>query len=256
MAKSLASQSDWPEGHTILSPYFLKVQQERLPLLRSKFRSFILNLDPNVGFDMDWLICEVCEDAYLVILLIAEEEPPVDPVDPTLVAEVRALDSQLQAINGDHKPLDLSLLIPALPHPGWDFIFRGYCELLASCVDAYIYGDSPIFTAIYREDSSPDLVFRVLRGLIAEFNNFPFLRPYVDRLLRKLDATRTGVALNKYSTEHAKPKSGLRPKRKIGTPDLDGMAQLSLESPRSKKPKFDNSGPPTPPQEIRQSFWD
>ncbi|KAK5629919.1 hypothetical protein RRF57_005634 [Xylaria bambusicola] len=247
----LASQSSWPEGHIILSPNHLRVHQERLPRLRTRFRNFVENLDPNVGFDMDWLICEVCEDAYLAILLIAEEEPPVDPVDPKLVAEVRALDSQLQAMIGDHKPYDFSLLIPTLPHPEWDIIFRGYCEVLDSSVDAYIIGDSPIFTAIYGESSSPDVVFRVLRGLIAEFNKFRFLRPYVDRLLRKLDATRTGVAFKKYSMEHAKPKSGFRPKRKIDALELDDATKRSLESQMSKYPKFYDtmSRPPTPPQE-------
>ncbi|KAI3332941.1 hypothetical protein F4824DRAFT_503485 [Ustulina deusta] len=219
--------SDWPNGNVYLVPTFLNTLQERLILLRSEFRHFMQTQDPAVGFDLDWLLVHISEPAFLTIQFIAQQAPPITPADPVLVASTSALVSQLQAVTGDGETADFLSQIEALPNPDWDVVFKGYCRVLEASVDAFLIGDSPVYKVKLANASAPDLVFRILRDLIVSLGKFPFLRPYQNRLVKKLEGSRSGSIYTEFWMKQIQLDSDPRPKRKIDTLDLDGPAKKS-----------------------------
>ncbi|KAI0451285.1 hypothetical protein F5B21DRAFT_516800 [Xylaria acuta] len=224
---------EWPNGNVYLTPAYLNTLQQRLRLLKSRFRHFIETQDPEVGFDLDWLLVEVSEDAFTTIRFIAEEVPPTVPVDPCLAAATSALASELEAVIGDGNTPDFLSQIEALPNPDWDDVFKGYCRVLEASVDAYLIGDSPVYQVKLADASAPDLIFRVLRGLIMALERYPFLRSFHKRLMRKLERSRSGAVYTEWWMREIPKDSDPTPKRKIDTLGLDRPAKkrLLLSSP-------------------------
>ncbi|TGJ86418.1 hypothetical protein E0Z10_g2396 [Xylaria hypoxylon] len=210
-------KSDWPDGK-VLGPVYLNTFQQRLKLLKSKLGHFIQTVDPAVGYDLDWLLVRICEPALLTIQFIAYQVPPTVPVDLDLFTSTNALASQLQAAISDGEAPDFPSGIGDLPNPDWNAVFKGYCRVLEASVDAYLIGDTPAYKVKLADAAAPDLVFRILRDLISGLNKFPFLRPYHNRLLRKLDGSRSGTIYTEFWMTQIPPKSDT-PKRKIDTPD-------------------------------------
>lgn len=146
----------WPNGNVHLtSGYFTNIQED-LRLLKSRFRHFIETQDPEVGFDVDWMLVYVCEACFLTIRTIADQVPSTAPVDPSLATATSALTSELQAVMGyDFKP-DYISQIEALPNPDWDAVFQGYCRVLEASVDAYLVADSPVYQIKLADAAAPD----------------------------------------------------------------------------------------------------
>ncbi|KAI0530149.1 hypothetical protein GGR58DRAFT_525233 [Xylaria digitata] len=213
--------SNWPNGN-ILSPKFLQSLKERLIRLRSLFRDFLERLDPAVGFDLSWLLVRICEPTFRTIEYIAYQKPPVDPVDPDLAASTSALVSQLQAVLGDGETPDVPSLIPTLPNPEWDDIFRSFCSLLEASVDAYIIGDSRSYKIKLANAAEPHPVYRILREeIIDRLDRFPFLRPFHRRLARKLENSRSGVLYTQFWLKETTTNPNHELKRKTDAHDLD-----------------------------------
>ncbi|KAJ2989657.1 hypothetical protein NUW58_g3361 [Xylaria curta] len=222
---SLLSNSDWPNDNIYLVPSYLDEIQKDYTLLKSKFRHYIQTVDPAAGFDLDWLIVHICERTYWTIRIIADEAPRVAPANPELITSTHALASQLQAIIGDEQPPDFLSSIDALPNPEWDAIFKNYCRLLEAGVDAFIIADSPTYQVKLSNVATPDLIFRVLRTMVVSLGEYPLLRAYHNRLMKKLGASRSGVIYTEFWMNELESNSGPTPKHKLDTLDSGGSAK-------------------------------
>ncbi|KAJ8129906.1 hypothetical protein O1611_g3723 [Lasiodiplodia mahajangana] len=211
-------RTGWPDGNVYLVPTFLKTLQVRLVQLKTEFKKYIRTLNIDDGIDLEWMLVNISEPAFLTVQFIAEQVPPSLPPDAHLVDSINDLASQLKPIiGGDENPPFLSE-IEALPNPQWDAVFKGYCKVLEASVDAFVLGDSPAYQPGV---SNPDEVFHILSDLLAGFNKFPFLRLYYNRLVRKLGGSRSGViGSDGWKAEETSPQPG-RGKRKIKSEDLD-----------------------------------
>ncbi|KAI0874095.1 hypothetical protein GGS24DRAFT_501115 [Hypoxylon argillaceum] len=228
-ADSSLFKTEWPDGNIYLTPPFLKSLQERLILLKTRFRHFIQTIDPEVGIDLDWLLVRITEPAFLTVQYIANEVPPILPVDPDLVFSTSTLASQLQAVIGDDETPDFLSHIESLPNPVWDDVFKGYCRLLESSIAAYLIGDSPTYQVELTDASEPHRVYRIVRDLIAGLSKYPFLRNYHKRLLRKLECSRSGVIYTEFWTKQILLNSDPTLKHMIDTEGLDSTAHKPLK---------------------------
>ncbi|KAI0096950.1 hypothetical protein GGR51DRAFT_566837 [Nemania sp. FL0031] len=234
-------QYDWPNGNVYLVPTYLKTLQGRLENLKGQFKKYIKQLDPEAGFDLAWILVHISEPAFLTIQFIAEQAPPLAPVDKSFIATANALVSKLRAepVEDDDDETDETLYflpeIQTLPNAQWDAVFKGYCKVLEASVDAFVLGDSPTYRANTEDGSVPGEVFHILRDLIADFDKFPFLRLYQNRLIGKLEDSSSGAVDFETSIhEEAPPKSESVRKRKIKLEDFDD----GVETPGMKSAKL------------------
>ncbi|KAF2968715.1 hypothetical protein GQX73_g4853 [Xylaria multiplex] len=219
---SLLFKSAWPNNNRYLTPKFLDSLRKRLVRLRSRFRDLMEKQDSEDEFDLDGLV-RVSEPTFRTIEYIAQEAPPLDPVDPDLAAITSALDSQLQAIIGDSKTPYSLPKIPALPNPEWDAIFQGFCKLLEAIVDAYIIGDNPVYNRKFAISDTPDPTYRLLYDLVDRLNRYPFLRAYHKSIVGKLGCSRSGAAYTQYWLKESTLK------RKTDEHDLSDAKKRRLE---------------------------
>ncbi|KAI0439659.1 hypothetical protein F4803DRAFT_27646 [Xylaria telfairii] len=243
---SALSKSSWPSGNKYLVPVFLETLQERLRLLKSKFKHFIETQDPEVGFDLDWMLVHVCEDAFTTIRFIAEQVPPIVPVDAELTSALMELTSELKAVMGDDFEPNYISEIEALPNPEWDAVFQGYCRVLEASVDAYIIGDSPVYKIKLANAAAPDMIFRILRGLIESLGKYPCLQSYHSRLMKKMEGSRSGAIYTQWWMKEVPEGTDPTPKRKLDMLGLDRPAKKRLMKEMEDWPKLDNllSSPP------------
>ncbi|KAI1758420.1 hypothetical protein F4782DRAFT_26402 [Xylaria castorea] len=234
---STSSGSDWPSGNVYLTPNFLKTLQGRLVTLKAKFRTFLEEQDPEVGFNLEWMLVHVCEKSFVTIRFIAMHVPPKPPMDPYLAAVTNDLVSELQAVIGDSKPPDFVSQIDALPNPDWDAVFQGYCRVLEASIEAYLIGDSPVYQVKLADAAAPDQIYRVLRRMVMALERYPFLWTYQKRLMRKLEGSRSGSVWTKWWMKEAQINPP--PKRKLDALGLDDGAKKRIEKEMSKCRKLD-----------------
>ncbi|KAI1126509.1 hypothetical protein F5Y10DRAFT_267057 [Nemania abortiva] len=228
-----ADQLDWPYDSVFLTPDYLKIFQQRLAKLKSRFRHFIETTDKEVGFDLEEIFLDYIEPASLNVYWIAQHAPGMAPADPDLVAASNALSSELQAMLGKTEPSDFQSQIEALPNPEWDAVFKGYYRLLEAAVDAFVIGDSPVFST---DVAQPHKVFRVTRKYIDRLNHFPFMLMYHRRLMTKLGDSRSGPIYAKLQLEQT--VSAPDPERKRKTANSDDPTGETWEKEKAKLPKI------------------
>ncbi|KAI0469073.1 hypothetical protein F4859DRAFT_516422 [Xylaria cf. heliscus] len=247
MDLNVSTEWKWPQGNVHLTPTYFEITQQRLRPLRWRFRHFLQTQDPEVGFKLDWLLVRISEVAFSTIQVIAQQVPPTVPVDPCFESTTSALASQLQAVTSDSEKPDFISQIEALPNPDWDAVFQGYCRVLEASVDAYLIGDSPMYKVKLADAVALDMIFRILRGLISDLESYPFLRSYYNRLMRKLEGSRSDAVYTDWWMKNIPPNTDPTPKRKIDTLDLDGPAKKRLLKEMKNWPKLDRllSSPPS-----------
>ncbi|RYC65124.1 hypothetical protein CHU98_g1092 [Xylaria longipes] len=240
------SKPVWPIDHVHLTPAFLDDFQGRLRLLNSEFRHFMEKQDPKVGIDLNSLLVNFFQPAFYLVEFIAMQVPRTVAVNPSVAAATSALVSQLQALIGEDNTPDFLSEIEALPNPDWDALFQGYCRVLEASVDAFIMGDSPVYQVKLAKASEPSKYFRSLRKAINLLERFPFLRSYHNRLIRKLESSRSGAVYTDWWMRQIPENSVPPPKRKIDTLGLDDRAKKRLLKQMNKYPKLDRllSSPP------------
>ncbi|KAI1368815.1 hypothetical protein F5Y08DRAFT_354050 [Xylaria arbuscula] len=237
---SSSNYFDWPNPELkFLDRHHLKTLLEDLDQYRSKFQQVTANTTRTGGPDIDALFAHVYEPCFWGIIGLAQITGPIEPLDADLIAETAALEAQLQACGIDEKP-QFALPIPPLPVPEYDVFFKGCCTLVESVVNVFVMGDAPGYQLAHGENCSDDFVFHILHEFTSRFNRYPFLRLFHDRLMEKLNSTKTGIAYHKNKTEHVKPTSERQPKRKIDALNPDEDAKKSLESQMHKHPKLDD----------------